>query len=335
MATTKLSATKSTSRAINYAEKRAVEKSGLNCDVDYAKSSFKASRELYGKTDGNQGHVIIQSFKPGEVTPEQCNQLGLALAEKLAPNHQVAVYTHADTDHVHNHIVINSIDLETGKKFNNNKQALRNVRNFNDEVCIEHGLSVPEKDTARLRYTQTEKAIADPNTKSTAQYSWKDEIREAIDQSQATNMNEFKDHLNQHGIEIERVTPKSITYRHLAEDKKVRGRKLGEDYNKGGIEHGFERQIQRQQAERDADTDVQLKRRTSHRDESTERDTGVTQSDWDQFAQDTNELERRRQVAESARLADEKARRDREERERAKQASRRIINNDRENGLEL
>ena len=336
MATTKLSATKSTSRAINYAEKRAVEKSGLNCDVDYAKSSFKASRELYGKTDGNQGHVIIQSFKPGEVTPEQCNQLGLALAEKLVPNHQVAVYTHNDTDHVHNHIVINSIDLETGKKFNNNKQALRNVRNFNDEVCMEHGLSVPEKNTARLRYTQTEKAIADPNTKSTAQYSWKDEIREAIDQSQATNMDEFKDHLNQHGIEIERVTPKSITYRHLAEDKKVRGRKLGEDYNKGGIEDGFERQIQhQQQTERASDTDVQPKRRTSSRDESTERDTGVTQADWDQFAQDTNELERSRQAAESARLVDEKARRDREKRERAKQTSRRIINNDRDHGLEL
>lgn len=336
MATTKLSATKSTSRAINYAEKRAVEKSGLNCDVDYAKSSFKASRELYGKTDGNQGHVIIQSFKPGEVTPEQCNQLGLALAEKLAPNHQVAVYTHADTDHVHNHIVINSIDLETGKKFNNNKQALRNVRDFNDEVCLEHGLSVPDKDTARLRYTQTEKAIADPNTKSTAQYSWKDEIREVIDQSEATNMDEFKDHLNQHGITIERVTPKSITYRHLAEDKKVRGRKLGEDYNKRGIEDGFERQIQRQQqTERASNTEFQPKRPTSSRDESTERDTDVTQSDWDQFAQDTNELERRRQAAKSARLVDEKARRDREERARKKQASRPIINNDRDHDLEL
>ena len=335
MATTKISATKSTSRAINYAEKRAVEKSGLNCDVDYAKSSFKASRELYGKTDGNQGHVIIQSFKPDEVTSEQCNQLGLELAEKLAPNHQVAVYTHNDTDHVHNHIVINSIDLETGKKFNNNKQALRNVRDFNDEVCRSHSLSVPDKDTARLRYTQTEKAIADPNTKSTAQYSWKDEIREAIDQSQATNMDEFQMHLKQHGVEIERVTPKSITYRHLAEDKKVRGRRLGEDYNKGGIEDGFERQIQRQQQERESDTDFQPKRPTSNRDESTERDTGVTQSDWDKFAQDTNELERRRQAAESARLADEKARRDREERERAKQASRTIINDDRDHGLEL
>ena len=336
MATTKLSATKSTSRAINYAEKRAVEKSGLNCDVDYAKSSFKASRELYGKTDENQGHVIIQSFKPGEVTPEQCNQLGLELAEKLAPNHQVTVYTHNDTDHVHNHIVINSIDLETGKKFNNNKQALRNLRNFNDEVCREHGLSVPNKYTARLRYTQTEKAIADSNTQSTAQYSWKDEIREAIDQSQANNMDEFKDHLKQHGITIERVTPKSITYRHLAEDKKVRGRKLGEDYNKGGIEDGFKRRIQRQQqTERASDTDVQPKRRTSSRDEATERDTGVTQADWDQFAQDTNELERSRQAVESARLVDEKARRDREERVRAKQASRTIINDDRDYGLEL
>ena len=335
MATTKLSATKSTSRAINYAEKRAEEKSGLNCDIDYAKSSFKATRELYGKTGGNEGHVIIQSFKPGEVTPEQCNQLGLALAEKFAPNHQVAVYTHNDTDHVHNHIVINSIDLETGKKFNNNKQALRDLRDFNDDVCREHGLSVPEKDTARLRYTQTEKAIADPNTKSTAQYSWKDEIREAIDQSIATNMDEFKEHLSQYGIEIARVTPKSITYRHLAEDKKVRGRRLGEDYNKGGIEDGFERQIQRQQQEREDDNDIQPKRPTSNRDEPTQRDTGVTQSDWDKFAQDTNELERRRQAAESARLADEKARRDREERERAEQASRTIIDNDRDHGLEL
>ena len=335
MATTKLSATKSTSRAINYAEKRAEEKSGLNCDIDYAKSSFKATRELYGKTGGNEGHVIIQSFKPGEVTPEQCNQLGLELAEKFAPNHQVAVYTHNDTDHVHNHIVINSIDLETGKKFNNNKQALRDLRDFNDDVCREHGLSVPEKDTARLRYTQTEKAIADPNTKSTAQYSWKDEIREAIDQSTATNMDEFKDHLSQYGIEIARVTPKSITYRHLAEDKKVRGRRLGEDYNKGGIEDGFERQIQRQQQEREDDNDIQPKRPTSNRDEPTQRDTGVTQSDWDKFAQDTNELKRRRQAAESARLVDEKARRDREERAREKQASRTIINDDRDHGLEL
>ncbi len=139
------------------------------------------------------------------------------MAEKLAPHHQVAVYTHNDTDRIHNHIVINAINLETGKKFNNNKQALRDLRNFNDEVCRKRFERARQRHST-LTLHQTEKA--DPNTQSTAQYSWKDEIREVIDRSQATNMDEFKDHLNQHGITIERVTPKSITYRHLAEDKK-------------------------------------------------------------------------------------------------------------------
>ena len=153
MATAKISSTKSTARAINYAEKRAESKSGVLCDVDYAKGAFKASRELYGKTDGNQGHVVIQSFKPGEVTTEQCNQLGIELAEKIAPNHQVAVYTHNDTDHIHNHIVINSVNLETGKKFNNNKQALKDLRQANDDICQVHNLSIPNEQ-AEIRYTQ-------------------------------------------------------------------------------------------------------------------------------------------------------------------------------------
>src|SRR5699024_4541845 len=56
-------------------------------------------------------------FKPDEVTPEKANQVGLELAKKLAPNHEVAVYTHDDTNHVHNHIVINSVNFETGKKY--------------------------------------------------------------------------------------------------------------------------------------------------------------------------------------------------------------------------
>ncbi|MBJ8113815.1 relaxase/mobilization nuclease domain-containing protein, partial [Bacillus cereus group sp. N6] len=105
MATTKLGNTKSASKTINYAEKRAVEKSGHNCDIDYAKSNFKELRMLYGKDHGIQAHTIIQSFKPGEVTPEQANAIGLELAQSVAKDYQVAIYTHADTEHIHNHIV--------------------------------------------------------------------------------------------------------------------------------------------------------------------------------------------------------------------------------------
>src|SRR5699024_12631485 len=73
-----------------------------NLDIDYAKSQMKQTRELFSKNDGIQAHHVIQSFKPDEVTPEKANQVGLELAKKLAPNHEVAVYTHDDTNHVHN-----------------------------------------------------------------------------------------------------------------------------------------------------------------------------------------------------------------------------------------
>lgn len=300
MATAKISSTKSTARAINYAEKRAEVKSGILCDVDYAKGAFKASRELYGKTDGNQGHVVIQSFKPGEVTTEQCNQLGVELAEKIATNHQVVVYTHNDTDHIHNHIVINAVNLETGKKFNNNKQALKDLRQANDDVCRAHSLSIPNEQ-AEIRYTQAELEI-----RKKGQTSWKDAIRKAINASHATNLDELADDLQDHNIAIERVTDKTITYRHLEVDKKVRGSKLGDPFDKGGLEIGFRRQNQQRQHE-------QERQGTPRQDEPNQ---SKTRPDWDKFAQDTAKLRSDRQSSEAARLAHEKARRDREKRER-------------------
>ncbi|MCL2593752.1 MAG: relaxase/mobilization nuclease domain-containing protein [Defluviitaleaceae bacterium] len=73
MAVTKLGNTKSAFNSINYFEKKAEVKSGLNCTVEMAKEQFKATREIFGKNGGVQAHTIIQSFKPGEVTPEQAS----------------------------------------------------------------------------------------------------------------------------------------------------------------------------------------------------------------------------------------------------------------------
>src|SRR5699024_2347600 len=106
MATIQLGTTSTASELCNYAETRAIAKDGYNLEIDYAKSQMKQTRVLFSKNDGIQAHHVIQSFKPDEVTPEKANQVGLELAKKLAPNHEVAVYTHDDTNHVHNHIVI-------------------------------------------------------------------------------------------------------------------------------------------------------------------------------------------------------------------------------------
>ncbi|MEO2250563.1 relaxase/mobilization nuclease domain-containing protein [Staphylococcus saprophyticus] len=307
MATAKISSSKSTSRAINYAEKRAVEKSGLNCDVDYAKSAFKATRELYDKTGGNQGHVVIQSFKPGEVTPEQCNQLGLELAEKIAPNHQVAIYTHEDTEHVHNHIVINSIDLDTGKKFYNNKQALKDIRQANDEVCKSHNLSIPDVQ-AQIRYTQAEQNIMDKAEDVKA--SWKNQIRIAIEDTKehATDFEEFNELLKPKGVEVARVTDKTITYKHLEEDKKVRGSKLGNDYDKEELDDGFrlERQRREQQAQREIRPNLK-----------------ATKGDWDEFREENERRlrsERERRENERINAENERLRRQREQESRTTQS---------------
>lgn len=249
MATTKLGNTKSASRAINYAEKRAEEKSGLNCDVDYAKSSFKQTRALYGKENGVQAHTVIQSFKPGEVTPGQCNQLGLELAEKIAPNHQVAIYTHTDKEHVHNHIVINSIDLETGRKYQSNKQQRDFIKQTNDDICREHGLSVPERDTAKLRYTQTEKSLIEKD-----QYAWKDDLREKIEiaKGHTSDFKSFSEHLEKSGIEF-KVRGKNVSYKPKNVNKWVRGKTLGEDYDKGALEYEFTRRDREEEKQPERD----------------------------------------------------------------------------------
>ena len=249
MATTKLGNTKSASRAINYAEKRAEEKSGLNCDVDYAKSSFKQTRALYGKENGVQAHTVIQSFKPGEVTPGQCNQLGLELAEKIAPNHQVAIYTHTDKEHVHNHIVINSIDLETGRKYQSNKQQRDFIKQTNDDISREHGLSVPERNTAKLRYTQAEKSLIEKD-----QYSWKDDLREKIEiaKGHTSDFKSFSEHLEKSGIEF-KVRGKNVSYKSENVNKWVRGKTLGEDYDKGALEYEFERREREEERESEQD----------------------------------------------------------------------------------
>jgi len=276
MATTKLGNTKLASRAINYAEKRAEEKSGLNCDVDYAKSSFKQTRALYGKENGVQAHTVIQSFKPGEVTAEQCNQLGVELAKKIAPNHQVAIYTHTDKEHVHNHIVINSIDLETGRKYQSNKKQRDFVKRSNDEICREHGLSVPERNTAKLRYTQAEKSLIEKD-----QYSWKDDLREKIENAKdhTSDFKSFSEHLEQSGIEF-KVRGKNVSYKPENVNKWVRGKTLGEDYDKGALEYEFERREREEEKESERDAVAAY--------------TDQFEVDWDAVEHNTEQLRKTR-----------------------------------------
>lgn len=242
MATIKLGTTGNANRLISYAEKKAVEKEGIDCNSEYAKSQFATTRELYGKTDGIQAHHVIQSFKPGEVTPQKANEIGNDLARKIAKGHEAVVYTHADKGHIHNHIVINSVNYENGKKLQlHGQKAIDNTRAISDELCKEQGLSIVKEPTAKVRYTLAEKSIIEKGG-----VSWKDELREVIDlvKTKVKNYNEFKSSLkDNYGIEVN-DKGKHITYKHPDHNKVIRGNKLGLDYERGTIENGFSRQTE-------------------------------------------------------------------------------------------
>ena len=249
MAVTKLGNTKSAANSIGYFDSRAEFKSGINCDPDSAKEQFKATREIWSKTDGVQAHTIIQSFKPGEFDQNDAwfaNELGRELAEEIAGDYEVAIYTHVDKDHIHNHIIINAVHPETGLKYQSDREALNAVKDTNDYICRSHGFSVPNK-PAKVRYTQTEQALLEKGKDS-----WKDEIRQAIDQTikKSSNYEDFKGNLkNDYEIDT-KDSGKHIVFTHPDNGKKSRGHKLGESYTKEGIQRGIERQIENRSPER-------------------------------------------------------------------------------------
>jgi len=157
MATIQLGTTKVANKLISYCEKRAAERDGVDCPPEYAKSQFKATRELWGKSEGIQAHHVIQSFKPGEITPELANEIGKQLAKEIAGGYEAVVYTHTDKEHIHNHIVINAVSYENGKKYRaHGKDAIERVRDISDRLCQERDLSVVKEKTSEVRYTLAE-----------------------------------------------------------------------------------------------------------------------------------------------------------------------------------
>lgn len=121
--------------------------SGVNCLPELAYERMTETKRRYGKPGGIVAYHGYMSFKPGEVTPEQCHALGVELAKRLwGDRFEVLVASHRDHDHLHTHYVINSVSFKNGKKFRCPPTYHdRVMAPAADELCREHGLSVIEK----------------------------------------------------------------------------------------------------------------------------------------------------------------------------------------------
>lgn len=127
--------------------------SSYMCAPETAAEEFLLSRQQYvlKHTDkvknGKEviAYQIIQSFKPGEISPEKANELGYELAMRFTKGkHAFVVSTHTDKEHIHNHIIYNAVDLNADRKFRDFLRSGRAVQKLSDIICLENGLSVIE-----------------------------------------------------------------------------------------------------------------------------------------------------------------------------------------------
>ena len=121
--------------------------SSKDCMAETAQKEFELTKHRFGKTDGRTYFHIVQSFSPeDDITPYEANNIGLEFAE-FFEGYQVLVVTHTNREHLHNHIIVNSVSFEDGKKLHMEKADLQALKEYSNKVCRKYGLTTTETDT--------------------------------------------------------------------------------------------------------------------------------------------------------------------------------------------
>ena len=130
--------------------------SSYQCNPGIVDAEFLFSKRRYqtqtGRTQKSDviAYQVRQSFKPGEITPEEANRIGYEFAMRfLKGKHAFIVATHIDKKHIHNHIIWNSTSLDCSRKFLDFQRSGMAVRQLSDIICLEHGLSIIENPKRR------------------------------------------------------------------------------------------------------------------------------------------------------------------------------------------
>ena len=117
--------------------------SSFGCGLETADIEFAWTREAAGDRGTHLGRHLIQSFAVGETTPEEAHKIGMELAGAvLGGKYEFVLTTHVDKDHLHNHLIFNSVSFVDYKKYHSNKQSYYHIRRTSDRICKEHRLSV-------------------------------------------------------------------------------------------------------------------------------------------------------------------------------------------------
>ncbi len=135
--------------ALEYVGKKADLTKGIYCSNDWkeAFNDFQTTKEFYNKEKGRQYLHYVQSFKEGEVTPEEALELTEKFCNKVIKDNEVFLAVHTDQKHTHCHVIVNSVSYVDGHKFQCSRNDLEKWKEISNEINKDHGLEIPQKTT--------------------------------------------------------------------------------------------------------------------------------------------------------------------------------------------
>ena len=140
----------------SYKTEKQLYVTAINCSEDNVVQEMIETKKIFDKKNGILGYHAFQSFCEGEVTPEIAHKIGIKLAEELwGDRFQVVVTTHLNTNHIHNHFVLNSVSFIDGKKYYDNNETYALMRQTSDNLCREYGLNVLEEKPTKCKIDYT------------------------------------------------------------------------------------------------------------------------------------------------------------------------------------
>lgn len=174
---------------------------GINCLPEMAYRQMKATKRMFGKTGGRQGYHFVISLKPGEGTPEIMYDIAMRFAEEaFAGEYEAVVAVHTDREHLHAHIIINSVNMVTGYKFQCRDGDWKyKFQPITNKLCEEYGLHITPAE-----YSKEPKNMARPQWEREQAFSkWikQDALFCAIS---AENMEHFIFLLEKLGFEVKK-----------------------------------------------------------------------------------------------------------------------------------
>ena len=202
----------------------------VNCSVNNAFDDMMTTKRIYGKTDKRQAYHLIISFEEGECDAETAFEVVKEFTERYLASDYEAIYSiHNDTNHIHGHIIWNSVRFTDGYKYRYEKGDWeKTIQPLVNEICKKHGLSVldPSKEADKQKEWDVSK---------NGVFVWNDQIRRDVDECiiRATDFNMFIQLLEEKNYEVK--MGKYLAVKPAGMQRFRRLKSLGDEYSENMI----------------------------------------------------------------------------------------------------